>query len=140
MCSHFPEVNNAISKRNKKLLDYDSTRTKLRKLQDNPTDNFKAARAEKEAEEAQNVFETIDNALQSELPELLALRIPYLDPCFESLVRMQTKFAEESYERLGGVQRYLPDDVRDNYANGALDGQVEGALAEIRELSIAGMA
>lgn len=138
--SHFPEVNNAIAKRNKKLLDYDATRSKVRKLQDNPNDHIKLARAEKEAEDAEQVFQTIDSALTQELPQLLSLRIPYLDPTFEALVRMQTKFAEESYERLGGVQRYLPDDVRDAYANGALDGQVEGALAEIRELSIAGMA
>lgn len=132
-------MNNAIAKRNKKLLDYDATRSKLRKLEDSQ-DNIKLSRAEKEAEEADQVFQTINNALATELPQMLALRIPYLDPTFEALVRMQTKFAEESYERLGGVQRYLPDEVRDAYANGNLDGQVEGALQEIRELSIAGMA
>ena len=41
-------------------------------------------------------------------------------------------------ERLGGVQRYFSDEVRDDYANGRLDAQVETALQEIRELSICG--
>jgi hypothetical protein len=45
---------------------------------------------------------------------------------------MQTKFSEESYERIGGVQRYLPENVRDDYAQGRLDGQVETALQSIK--------
>jgi hypothetical protein len=52
---------------------------------------------------------------------------------------MQTKFSQESYEKIGGVQRYLPETVRDDYAQGRLDGQVEQALAEIKSLSIAGL-
>lgn len=34
--------------------------------------------------------------------------------------------------------RYFADNIRDDYANGALDGQVEAALEEMRELSIYG--
>lgn len=53
---------------------------------------------------------------------------------------MQAKFAEEGYEKLGGVQRFFAEGVREEYADGALDAQVEGALQEMRELSICGLA
>lgn len=82
----------------------------------------------------------MNNAISTELPQLLDLRIPYLNPSFEALVRMQTKFTEESYEKLGGVQRYLTEGVRDDYANGRLDTQVEESLSALRELSICGLA
>lgn len=47
----------------------------------------------------------MNEQLISELPQLLDLRIPYFDPSFEAMIRMQCKFAEEGYEKLGGVQR-----------------------------------
>lgn len=48
----------------------------------------------------------LNEQLISELPQLLDLRIPYFDPSFEAMIRMQCKFAEEGYEKLGGVQRF----------------------------------
>ena len=36
--------------------------------------------------------------------------------------------------------RYFDDSVRDDYAAGQLDAQVEGVLQEMRELSICGAA
>lgn len=38
-CSYFPEVNEAIKRRQKKLLDYDSARSKVRKLVDRPSED-----------------------------------------------------------------------------------------------------
>ena len=96
----------------------------------------------------------MNHQLIEELPQLLELRVPFFDPSFEAMIRMQCKFAEEGYEKLGGVQRYvfhyLPhailtritryfaEGVRDDYAAGQLDAQVEGVLQEMRELSICG--
>ena len=95
----------------------------------------------------------LNEQLISELPQLLDLRIPYFDPSFEAMIRMQCKFAEEGYEKLGGVQRSVPllalvrgacrligvrvlswvcryfsDSVREDYAAGQLDAQVRIAL------------
>jgi bridging integrator 3 len=39
LCSYNSEVNNAISKRNKKALDYDAARSKVKKLVDKPSDD-----------------------------------------------------------------------------------------------------
>ncbi|KAF7427989.1 hypothetical protein PC9H_007207 [Pleurotus ostreatus] len=139
MCAYFPVINEHISKRNKKLLDYDSARSKMRKLIDKPSeDPTKLPRAQQEHDETKEMFETLNVQLIEELPQLMDLRVPYFDPSFEAMIRMQAKFAEEGYEKLSGVQRYFEDSVRDDYAAGQLDAQVEGVLQEMRELSICG--
>lgn len=61
--------------------------------------------AEQEEAQTREVFETLNGQLVTELPQLLDLRIPYLEPSFEAMVRMQCRFTEEAYEKLGGVQR-----------------------------------
>ncbi|KAF8813873.1 BAR-domain-containing protein [Phlegmacium glaucopus] len=139
MCAYFPVVNEHIAKRNKKLLDYDSARSKLRKLIDKPSeDPTKLPRAQQDNDECKELFDMLNDQLIAELPQLLDLRVPYFDPSFEAMIRMQAKFAEEGYEKLSGVQRYFGDSVRDDYAAGQLDAQVEGVLQEMRELSICG--
>ncbi|KAJ3868857.1 MAG: hypothetical protein NXY57DRAFT_1007235 [Lentinula lateritia] len=139
MCAYFPTVNEHIAKRNKKLLDYDAARSRLRKLIDKPSeDPTKLPKAQQEHDDAKEVFDMLNDQLIAELPQLLDLRVPYFDPSFEAMIRMQSKFAEEGYEKLSGVQRYFDDSVRDDYAAGQLDAQVEGVLQEMRELSICG--
>ncbi len=110
------------------------------------------------------MFQALNDTFIAELPVLLDLRIrewtgyadarkscsclwlirllhrtAYLDPSFEAMVRCQLRFSEEGYERLSGVQRYFGESIRDDYANGQLDAQVENVLAEMKELSIYGM-
>jgi len=51
------------------------------------------------------MFDMLNDQLIGELPQLLDLRVPYFDPSFEAMIRMQAKFAEEGYEKLSGVQR-----------------------------------
>jgi amphiphysin len=97
--------------------------------------------AQQEHDEAKEVFDMLNDQLVTELPQLLDLRVPYFDPSFEAMIRMQSKFAEEGYEKLSGVQRYnssfpihfhifnslssyFADSIRDDYAAGQLDAQV----------------
>ncbi|KAH7913470.1 hypothetical protein BJ138DRAFT_1146051 [Hygrophoropsis aurantiaca] len=139
MNAYFPVVNEHITKRNKKLLDYDAARSKLRKIIEKPSeDPTKLPKAQQEHDDAKEVFELLNDQLIAELPQLLDLRVPYFDPSFEAMIRMQCKFAEEGYEKMSAVQRYFADSVRDDYAAGQLDAQVEGVLQEMRELSICG--
>ncbi|KAG2043319.1 hypothetical protein BDR03DRAFT_886785 [Suillus americanus] len=139
MNAYFPVVNEHITKRNKKLLDFDAARSKLRKTIEKPSeDPTKLPKTQQEHDDAKEVFELMNDQLISELPQLLDLRIPYFDPSFEAMIRMQCKFAEEGYEKMSAVQRYFADNVRDDYAAGQLDAQVEAVLQEMRELSICG--
>ena len=98
--------------------------------------------AQQEHDECKELFDMLNDQLIAELPQLLDLRVPYFDPSFEAMIRMQAKFAEEGYEKLSGVQRYdiysyglfplikafcpryFGDSVRDDYAAGQLDAQV----------------
>ncbi|KAI4720694.1 BAR-domain-containing protein [Aureobasidium sp. EXF-10727] len=138
-CAYFPDINECIKKRNHKLLDYDRVRAQVKRLTEKPDkDVTKLPRTEKEAEMTRAAYEQLNEQLFSELPQLIELRVPYLDPSFEALVKIQLRFCAEAYSRMAQVQQYLDPDTRDQYANGNLDARVEQVLQEIRELSIAG--
>jgi len=137
--NYYGTINAAIQKRSHKMVDYDAARAKVKKLVEKPSDDTsKLPKAQSEHDEARDVFNLLNDQLITELPMFVDLRIPYLDPSFEAMVRCQLRFAEEGYEKLAGVQRYFSDNIRDDYANGALDGQVEAVLEEMRGLSIFG--
>ncbi|KAH0013873.1 BAR-domain-containing protein, partial [Aureobasidium melanogenum] len=138
-CAYFPDINECIKKRNHKLLDYDRVRAQVKRLAEKPDkDVTKLPRAEKEAEMLRAAYEQLNEQLFNDLPQLIELRVPYLDPSFEALVKIQLRFCAEAYSRMAQVQQYLDPDTRDQYANGNLDARVEQVLQEIRELSIAG--
>ncbi|KAI9796179.1 MAG: BAR adaptor protein Hob3 [Candelina submexicana] len=138
-CAYFPDINECIKKRNHKLLDYDAMRAKVKKLVEKPDkDVTKLPRAEKEQDMARAAYEQLNDQLFTELPQLIDLRVPYLDPSFEALVKIQLRFCAEAYSRMAQVQQYLDADTRDQYAQGHLDSRVEEVLQEIRDLSIAG--
>jgi bridging integrator 3 len=101
-------------------------------------DVTKLPRAEKEMDMAKVAYDQLNEQLSSELPQLIDLRVPYLDPSFEALVKIQLRFCAEAYSRMAQVQQYLDADTRDQYASGQLDSRVEEVLQEIRELSISG--
>ncbi|KAK9472003.1 uncharacterized protein V1510DRAFT_418375 [Dipodascopsis tothii] len=139
-CSYFPDINDAIKKRNHKLLDYDAMRAKVKKLIDKPSDDVqKLPRAEKDADMAKQIYEELNEQLIAELPQLIDLRVPYLDPSFEALVKIQLRFCSESYTRMAQVQQYLDPATREEYANGILDTRVEQVLQSMRDLQITGM-
>ncbi|GAB7362201.1 hypothetical protein MBLNU230_g2227t1 [Neophaeotheca triangularis] len=88
--------------------------------------------------QAKEAYEQLNKQLTDEIPQLIDLRVPYLDPSFEALVKIQLRFCAEAYSRMAQVQQYLEASTRDQYANGDLDARVEDVLGQIRELSIAG--
>ena len=137
--AYFPDINECIKKRQHKMMDYDSMRAKVRKLTDKPDkDPSKLPRAEREEQMAKQAFEQLNEQLFTEIPQLIDLRVPYLDPSFEALVKIQLRFVAEAYSRMAQVQQYLDADTREQYAQGQLDERVEAVLQEIRDLSIAG--
>ena len=121
------------------MIDYDAMRAKVKKLVEKPDkDASKLPHAERETEAAKHIYEQLNEQLCTELPQLIDLRVPYLDPSFEALVKIQLRFCAEAYSRMAQVQQYLEPETRDQYANGELDNKVEEVLQQIRDLSIAG--
>ena len=44
---------------------------------------------------------------------------------------MQARFAEEGYEKMGAVQRYFAEGIREEYAEGQLDAQVSEEAQDV---------
>ncbi|KAM9920743.1 hypothetical protein OXX80_012374, partial [Metschnikowia pulcherrima] len=116
-------------------------KAKVRRLVDKPAkDAGKLPRAEKEMAMAKEIYDELNEQLKAELPQLISLRVPFYDPSFESLVKIQLKFCTEGYSRLAQVQQQLDQASRDEYANGVLDSKIDDLLAQMNGLSIASLA
>ncbi|CAK7901918.1 regulator of cytoskeleton and endocytosis Rvs161p [[Candida] anglica] len=136
--NYFAEIDEAIKKRTHKKTDYDQCKAKVRKLIDKPAkDAGKLPAAEKELTIAKSIFEDLNEQLKAELPLLISLRVPFYDPSFESLVKIQLRFCTDGYARLAQVQQYLDAASRDDYANGLLDGKIDDLLVQMNSLNIA---
>lgn len=132
-CSYFPEVNEAIKRRQKTLLDYDSARSKVRKLVDRPSeDPSRLPRAEQEANIARERYENLNSIIINDLPKVIELRVPYIDPTFEALVKSQLRFSQTSYEHLEGLRHHFPAN------NETADTRVDNVMQQMRELTICG--
>ncbi|KAF9188596.1 hypothetical protein BGZ50_001249 [Haplosporangium sp. Z 11] len=135
--AYFPEVNDAIKRRNKKMLDYDAARSKVRKLVEKPSeDSTKLPRAEHEANQLRETYETMNAQLTSELPKIIDARVAYLDPSFEAVVKSQLSFAQDAHNTLESLRQFFPPET-EGYE---LEEAAEGILAQMRELSICGLA
>lgn len=135
--TYFTEINEAIKKRAHKKTDYEQAKSKVRRLVDKPAkDASKLPRAERELQLAKEVFDDLNIQLKTEIPQLIDLRVPYFDPSFEALVKIQMRFCTEGYARLAQVQQYLDPNTRDQYANGQLDMEIDQLLAQMRQLNI----
>ena len=55
--------------------------------------------------QAKAAYEQLNEQLSTELPQLIDLRVPYLDPSFEALVKIQLRFCAEAYSRMAQVQQ-----------------------------------
>ncbi|XP_026163240.1 bridging integrator 2b [Mastacembelus armatus] len=94
--SQFPEVKERVSKRGRKLVDYDSARHHLEALQSaKKKDEAKIAKAEEEFNKAQSVFEEINNELREELPVLFQSRIGCYVTVFQNISSLRDVFYKE---------------------------------------------
>lgn len=138
--NYFNEIDEAIKKRSHKKIDYDQCKAKVRRLIDKPAkDAAKLPRAEKELATAKEIFEELNQQLKEEVPQLISLRVPFYDPSFESLVKIQLKFCTEGYSRIAQIQQYLDPASRDEYANGLLDSKIDELLNQMNGLNIAAL-
>ncbi|CAK9441922.1 uncharacterized protein LODBEIA_P61410 [Lodderomyces beijingensis] len=138
---YFVDIDEALKKRAHKKTDYEQCKSKVRRLIDKPSkDATKLPKAEKELSVAKEIYEDLNTQLKNELPQLIALRVPFYDPSFESLVNIQMRFCTEGYSRLAQIQQYLDPNSRDEYANGILDGKIDDLLGQMQSLTITSLA
>merc|ERR1712137_835684 len=86
-CSYFPDINACITKPSTSRWT-DRMRAQVKKLTDKPDkDVTKLPRAEKDEQLAKAAYDQLNDTLTAELPQLIDLRVPYLDPSFEGSSR-----------------------------------------------------
>ncbi|EAZ63153.2 predicted protein [Scheffersomyces stipitis CBS 6054] len=141
--SYYVEVNEAIKKRARKQIDYDALKSKVKKLIEKPNSSdaeyeTKLASAQSDLQESEKTYLALNDQLKDELPKLVNLRIPFLDPSFEAFVKIQLRFFTESYEELNNLQMKLDAKTREDYINGKLDKKVDDVLVKMKELNITG--
>lgn len=78
------------------------------------------------------MYENLNTIIVNDLPKIVDLRVPYIDPSFEALIKSQLKFSQTSYEQLEGLKSYFPSN------NETADQRVDDILQQMRELTICG--
>jgi len=82
------------------------------------------------------MYETMNTQLTLELPKIVDSRVAYLDPSFEAVVKSQLSFSQDAHNTLEDLKQFFPPET-EGYE---LDEAAESILAQMRELSICGMA
>ncbi|EGV61346.1 BAR-domain-containing protein [Yamadazyma tenuis ATCC 10573] len=144
--SYFIEINDAIKKRANKKLDYDAMKKKLQTMVENPKSNeintneyeAKLSEIKSELEDKRAMYENLNDKLKQELPQLINLRVPFLNPSFESFIKLQLRFFNEGYSSLNNLQLRLDANLRQDYINGNLESRLDDVLMKMRELNITG--
>lgn len=94
--SQFPDVREKISKRGRKLVDFDSSRHHLETLQNaKKKDDVKINKAEEEMNAAKAIYEGINNELKEELPMLYDSRIGCYVAVFLAVSNLRDTFLKE---------------------------------------------
>ncbi|KAI8849479.1 hypothetical protein BC829DRAFT_391354 [Chytridium lagenaria] len=82
-------------KRSHKLLDYDRHRDSVKKMREKPdrtgTDERTLGKYEANLDQASREYNAINNLLKQQIPVLLALKAPFMDPCFLTLYWYQLR-------------------------------------------------
>uniref|UniRef100_A0A8C1XXR5 Bridging integrator 2a n=1 Tax=Cyprinus carpio TaxID=7962 RepID=A0A8C1XXR5_CYPCA len=94
--SQFPDVREKVAKRNRKLVDYDSTRHHLTGLQNaKKKDDIKIGKAEDEMNAAKVIFEDMNRELKIEMPILFDSRIGCYVTVFQAICNLRDIFYKE---------------------------------------------
>ncbi|XP_062381897.1 amphiphysin isoform X2 [Sardina pilchardus] len=92
----FPDLKLRVSKRARKLIDYDSARHHVETLQaSNMRSERKTMKAEEDLKKAQKVFDDLNVGLQDELPTLWDSRVGFYVNTFKSITSLEAKFHRE---------------------------------------------
>lgn len=140
--SYYIEINDAIKKRNHKKIDYDAMKSKVRRMIEKPSTDLlydgKLSQSQAQLTTLQQSYDTLNDQLKQELPKLLDLRTPFLDPSFEAFVKLQLRFFNDNYNQLNNLQTKLDAKSREDYINGSLDEKIDSVLIKMKELNITG--
>lgn len=138
--THCVQLNHAIKKRYWKKADLEAILLKRKELEDFQMDDssyqLDVADIEAELEERRKSYEYFNELLKTELPKLVEMRIPYLNPLFEAFVKIQLRFFNENFQKISDVQALLDEESRQSFIDGAYEVKMDEILAQINQLTI----
>ncbi|CAL8256166.1 unnamed protein product [Gadus morhua 'NCC'] len=106
----FPDVRDRISKRGRKLVDYDHSLHQLESLQTaKKRDDEKIAKAEEDLNEAKHVYEAINTELKEDLPSLHESRIGCYVSVFSAISSLRDTFYKEMSTLNSDLQNVIKD-------------------------------
>ncbi|KAJ3126232.1 hypothetical protein HK100_010358 [Physocladia obscura] len=97
-------VKKVILKRSHKLLDFDRHRETVKKLKEKErtvNDEKSLGKAEVAFDQASREYNHINNILKQEIPILLQLKAPFIDPCFQTLYWYQLRVHQTLFSAYG---------------------------------------
>ncbi|XP_034552630.1 bridging integrator 2a [Notolabrus celidotus] len=108
--SQFPDVKEKVAKRGRKLVDYDSSQHHLEALQTaKKRDDVKINKAEEEMYAAKSVYESINNELKEELPQLYDSRIG----CYVSVFSAMSNLRDIFYKEMSTLNQDLQSVIKE---------------------------
>lgn len=141
--SYYSELNKAISKRNRKLLDYDALRSKLTKLESKESDHDHAhddqAKLESLQEQylqAEEVFDEINTRLKTQLPMFMSHRAGYFDPLFEAFVKLQWDYFDQRYTAMSPLVKNMDAQSRQDLEEGRANHRLDVVMDKMKQLMI----
>lgn len=79
------------------------------------------------------MYEGLNTILITDLPKVVDLRVPYLDPSFEALIKTELLFSQKSYEELEALRPQFSQEMEQGQ-----DTRVDDILQQMRSLTITG--
>ncbi|KAJ3299224.1 hypothetical protein HK104_009689 [Borealophlyctis nickersoniae] len=132
-------VKRLMQKRERKLIDYDRHAQSVKKLRENTnrtaSDERKLGAAETALDQATREFNNVNNLLKTQLPTFLALRVAFIDPCFQTLYWSQLKVIRTLAECFRDVAGKLGCDMRVS-AMGGFEMKVDGMMDMLASLTL----
>ncbi|KAI0460718.1 hypothetical protein LJB42_002446 [Komagataella kurtzmanii] len=142
-----------IKKRYRKKLDYDMLQSKLSKLttekeqlefdkRNNSLDSQTERHLESvcksitESLETEEEYLQLNSKLKVELSEFMSLRLSYLDPIFESFIKVQSKIFMDIYDTLKSGLPYVDSLSKEDYQSKILDSRIDNILSKMEALNL----
>ncbi|XP_051961092.1 bridging integrator 2-like [Xyrauchen texanus] len=108
--SQFPDVRERVTKRGRKLVDYDSSRHHLTGLKNaKKRDDIKIGKAEDEMKAAKTIFDHINKELKEELPILFDSRIGCYVTVFQAISNLRDIFYKEMTKNNQDLQTVMKE-------------------------------
>ncbi|XP_013781259.1 amphiphysin-like, partial [Limulus polyphemus] len=135
--NQFPDVRAKISKRGRKMVDYDSARHHLETLLNvgKKRDEVKITKAKEQLDESKSLYESLNKELHEELPALYDSRIAFLVSNLQTYFHAESVFHTESAQVFTNLSSLMEELAEENQKGGYSSRQPELEALSLKDSS-----